>query len=317
MLGALGFSLAGRHRRKAVERWRQGGVNLVLNREKEGFARSFDIMHGGSVCAIGLVVGDVEGAMARAKALGIPHFAQAAAPGDTPIPAVRGVGGSLIYLIRDGREEEVWSSEFVEIAGGEPPFGIGIEAIDHIAQTMPHEALPSWLLFYLALFDAGKTNPVDIPDPLGLIQSQAIETAGKALRVTLNGSLARDTLSSRFVNAYFGAGVQHLAFAAQDIFAAAEGACARGLPILEIPRNYYDDLEARFGLSGDLIDRMAALNILYDRDGEAEYFQFYSRAFDKRVFFEIVERRDYQGYAAVNAPIRLAAQSRFKSQELG
>jgi 4-hydroxyphenylpyruvate dioxygenase len=109
-----------------------------------------------------------------------------------------------------------------------------------------------------------------------------------------------------------GAGVQHIAFATNDVFAAAEAARANGLPMLAIPRNYYDDLEARFGLDASLVERMAASNILYDRDGTAEYFQFYSRAFAKRMFFEIVERRGYQAYGAPNATIRLAAQARFK-----
>ena len=108
--------------------------------------------------------------------------------------------------------------------------------------------------------------------------------------------------------------MQHLAFATNDAFAAAEAARANGLPLLDIPRNYYDDLEARFGLDPTLVDRMAALSILYDRDGEAEYFQFYTRAFAKRVFFEVVERRGYDAYGAANAVIRLAAQARFKDQ---
>ncbi len=83
--------------------------------------------------------------------------------------------------------------------------------------------------------------------------------------------------------------------------------------MLDIPRNYYDDIEAKFGVPLDIVERMAQLGILYDRDGTAEYFQFYSRAFAKRVFFEIVERRGYQAYGAANAPIRLAAQARFKA----
>jgi 4-hydroxyphenylpyruvate dioxygenase len=96
------------------------------------------------------------------------------------------------------------------------------------------------------------------------------------------------------------------------VFVLAEAAQSLGLPPLEIPRNYYDDLEAKWGLDPALIERMADLNILYDRDGEAEYFQFYSRAFARRVFFELVERRGYDGYGAANAPIRLAAQARHK-----
>ncbi|UVO53131.1 bifunctional sugar phosphate isomerase/epimerase/4-hydroxyphenylpyruvate dioxygenase family protein [Sphingomonas sp. SUN039] len=311
MLSALGFAATGRHRRKSVVRWQQGDINIVLNTEVEGFAHSHDVVHGGSVCALGLVVPDVEAAMARAAALAIPAFAQAVGPDEMQIPSVRGIGGSLIYFIAAGGEDEVWAREFVATGVAAP--GIGLTAIDHIAQTMIYEEFLGALLYYVALFDVTKTPQVEIADPLGLVQSQAVESRNKALRITLNGSLAQQTLSNRFVAGYMGAGVQHIAFACPDAFAAAEAARAQGLAMLDIPRNYYDDLQARYGLDGALVERMAALGILYDRDGDAEYFQFYSRAFAKRVFFEIVERRDYAGYGAANAGIRLAAQSRFKS----
>jgi 4-hydroxyphenylpyruvate dioxygenase len=310
MLGALGFAPVGKHRSKAVTRWQQGNINIVLNTEPEGFAHSFDIVHGASVCAIGLRVTDVPAALERAKALGIAQFSQAVGPDEMQIPSVRGVGGSLLYFIEDGGEEAVWTTEFE--ATGTAPDGIGLTRIDHIAQTMQYEEFLSWLLYYLALFDVTKTPQIEIADTLGLVQSQAVESPDKAIRITLNGSMGSQTLSSRFVQNYMGAGVQHIAFATTDVFAAAEAAKANGLPMLDISRNYYDDLESRFGLDGALIDRMAALNILYDRDGEAEYFQFYSRAFAKRVFFEVVERRGYDAYGAANATIRLASQARYK-----
>jgi 4-hydroxyphenylpyruvate dioxygenase len=173
----------------------------------------------------------------------------------------------------------------------------------------------SGLLFYVALFDVSKTPQLEIADPLGLVQSQAVESPDKSLRITLNGSMASQSLSSRFIQNYMGAGVQHIAFETEDVFAAAEAVKARGLPMLDIPHNYYDDVESRFGLDPDLVKRMASLGILYDRDGEAEYFQFYARAFAKRVFFEVVERRGYDAYGAANAVIRLAAQARFKDDD--
>jgi 4-hydroxyphenylpyruvate dioxygenase len=313
LLDGLGFTPVARHRRKAVTRWRQGGgINIVVNSESEGFAHSFDLVHGASVCAIGLVVPDVAAAMARAEALAIPAFAASVEPDELHIPAVRAIGGSLIYFIGEGDEDAVWAQEFPHRLGEAD--GIGLNAVDHIAQSMLFEEFLGALLYYVALFDVTKTPQVNIADPLGLVQSQAVESAGKALRITLNGSVAQQTLSTRFVAGSFGAGVQHIAFSCDDIFTAAERARDRGLPMLEVPPNYYDDLQARFGLDDALIARMAALGIFYDRDGDAEYFQFYSRALAKRVFFEVVERRNYAGYGAANAGIRLAAQSRFKEE---
>jgi 4-hydroxyphenylpyruvate dioxygenase len=313
MLGCLGFECTGQHRSKAVTRWTQGEINLILNRDPEGFARGFDSLHGASVCAIGLSVDDVNAAMARAANLAIPQFTQAVGPDEMQIPSVRGVGGSLVYFVENGKEAQVWANEFVPVTPATCAHCIGLECIDHIAQTMQYEEFLSGLLFYVALFDVEKTPQVEIADPLGLVQSQAVESPNRRLRMTLNGSMGSQTLSSRFINHYMGAGVQHIAFQTQDIFATARAAVARGLPMLAIPQNYYEDLAARFDLEPTRVAEMAALSILYDRDGESEYFQFYSRAFAKRVFFEVVERRGYRGYGAPNATIRLAAQARFKN----
>lgn len=313
MLRALGFQATARHRRKDVTRWRQGDINIVVNSEPEGFAHSFDVMHGASVCALGLVVDDVAAALERARALAVPLFEQAVGPDEMDIPGVRGVGGSLMHFIADGMEDAVWAHEFPEpVDAPDSGQSLGLTMIDHVAQTMTHEEFLSWQLFYVTLLGMTKTPQVDIADTLGLVHSQAVESPGKGIRITLNGSQSGQTLSSRFVQHYFGAGVQHIAFACPDIFAAAAAAQANGLDLLPIPPNYYDDIEARFGLEPELVDRLRAHNILYDRDGEAEYFQLYSRAFARRVFFEIVERRAYQGYGAANAVIRLAAQARFK-----
>jgi 4-hydroxyphenylpyruvate dioxygenase len=313
MLSALGFTPTAKHRRKAVTRWQQGHINLVMNCEPEGLAHSFDAVHGASVCAIGLRVENVPEALVRAEHLAIPKFAQAVGPQELQIPSVKGVGGSLIYFIEDSTESAVWRHEFTQpVAPQHSPRSLQLQRTDHIAQTMQYEEFLSWLLYYVALFNVSKTPQIEIADTLGLVQSQAVESPDRALRITLNGSMAAQTLSSRFLQHYMGAGVQHLAFETTDIFVAAEAARANGLPTLEIPHNYYADVESKFGLAPELVERLARCNILYDRDGAAEYFQFYSRAFAKRVFFEVVERRGYAAYGAANASIRLAAQARFK-----
>jgi len=312
LLQSLGFAPTGHHRSKAVTRWSQGEINLVVNCETEGFAHTFDAVHGASVCAIGLRVGDVQAAMERARQLQISAFSQAVSPGEMMIPSVRGVGGSLIYFIDAARTRQVWESEFVTIPPSASARAAGLLKVDYIAQAMAYEEMLSWLLYYVALFEVDKAPQIEIADPVGLVVSQAVQSRDGALRITLNGSAAAQTLASRFLNHYMGAGVQHMALGTADIFASAANLARLGLEVLPIPANYYDDLVARFGLSGELVDQMMKYNILYDRDGDGEYFQMFTRAFAKRFFFEIVERRHYDAYGAANASIRLAAQSRYK-----
>lgn len=218
MLATMGFEPVGRHVSKAVTRWRQGGINIVLNSETEGFAHSHSIVHGASACALALRVRDVPAALDRAKALHVPRFDQAVGPGEMNIPGVRGVGGSLIYFIEEGTQEQVWRNDFLPLTEA-PVTGAGLIRFDHIAQAMGYEEFLFWLLYYFALFDVTKTRQLEIADPLGIVHSQAIENVDRSLRFTLNGSAAAQTLTSRFLNHYLGAGVQHVALATDDIFA--------------------------------------------------------------------------------------------------
>ena len=160
-------------------------------------------------------------------------------------------------------------------------------------------------------FKTSKTPMVDVVDPADLVRSQAIENEQGTLRITLNGAENRKTLAGYFIAESFGSAVQHIAFASGDIFATMKALRANGFTPLAISRNYYDDLEARFGLDTELSDRLRVENILYDRDDHGEYFQVYSPNYGDGFFFEIVERRgQYNGYGGPNAPFRIAAQKR-------
>ena len=163
---------------------------------------------------------------------------------------------------------------------------------------MHYEEVLAWQLFYTSLLKLSKTPEQDVLDPGGIVKSQVIQSAGGELRLVLNASQSNRTLSSRFLSGVFGSGVQHIAFATSDIFATAASLATNGVATLAIPENYYDDLEAKTDLSGSEIDRLKAHNILYERDGAGEYLQVYTRTFDERFFFEIVERRGgYKGFA--------------------
>ncbi len=315
ILAGLGFHLGGVHKSKSVERWRQGGINLVINTEKEGFAHAYNITHGTSVCAIGLRVDDAAATLERARQLLDQPFSQAVGPGELEVPAVRGLGGSLVYFI-DGRSAlgRVWDIEFEPPAQLETGGDAGLTVVDHISQSMHYEEMLTWLLFYRSLLDVAKTTEQDVVDPGGLVKSQAVQSADGSVRIVLNASQSNRTLSSRFLTEMFGSGVQHIALATDDVFATVARLRANSVDLLPIPENYYDDLEAKTDLAPELIDRMKANNILYDREDGAEYLQAYVQSLDERFFFEIVQRRGYKGFGAANAPIRLAAQARLARQ---
>ena len=306
LFGQLGFRKTGSHRSKDVERWSQGHIELVINCEPDGFAHSHYVTHGPGVCAIAIDVDDSGKTMTRAEALKAHTFYQPVGTGELEIPAIRGVGGSLLYFLEAAGKN--WDTDFEALrsdAGSDR-----LVAVDHISQSMPYDEMLSWLLFYTGILDLQRLPQMEIADPVGLVQSQALINGNQGLRMILNGSSATRTLSARFISEFFGSGVQHIAFSCDDIFATVADMRARGADFLKIPENYYDDIEAKYDLDAATMAALRDNQILYDRDGEGEFFQIYTHTFEERFFFEILQRRNYQGFGAPNAAVRLAAQTR-------
>ena len=240
LLGCLGFHLAGRHRSKAVELWLQGNLRFVLNSEQDSAAAEHFQHHGPSVCAMALRVDDPARALARARALLIPEWRERVGAGERAIPAVRGPDGTLIYLVGRAAGDDFWAEDFYLLPDAETGKGLG--RIDHLALALQADRLDSYVLFWRALFGLAPQPVWDLPDPHGLIHSRAMVNASGMLRLTFNVSDARGTLTNRFVSAFAGAGVQHVALATDDAVAAMAALVEAEAPMLAIPGNYYEDL---------------------------------------------------------------------------
>lgn len=311
-LETLGFAVAGHHRSKRVTLYRQGAVNLIVNAEPDSFAQAFYLLHGPSVCAMAFRLDAASQALNRARLYRCKPFEGPIGPNERLIPAVRAPDGSLIYLVdaqRDGAS--IYDTDFAPVAP--PPdsaagTGAGLR-IDHVSLALPDGQFDSWVLFFKAAFGFRADATFVLPDPHGLVRSKAVQSPDGSVRVPLNISQSRNTATARSVSAYSGVGVQHIALATTDIAATVGRMRSNGARFLPIPANYYEDLAAKFGLDDAFVDRLAAASILYDRDGDGEFFHAYTEPFEERFSIEVVERRAYDGYGAANAPVRLAAQA--------
>jgi 4-hydroxyphenylpyruvate dioxygenase len=310
LIEGLGFRHVGRHRSKDVDLYAQGEISFVVNREREGFAHSFSLLHGPSVCALALSVDSLDKALERASALECQSYVGKIGPGEATVPAVAGVEGSLIYFIGPGLE---WREDFMASPrrGDE---GL-LRKVDHLSNVVRRGEFLSWSLFYRTVLGLLPQPQVEIADPHGAFFSRSLRSANNELRIALNVSEGGATGVSRFLEAFGGAGFQQIALSTDDIFTAVEAAKASGVAFLPIPDNYYDDLATRFDIAPDVLARMRALGVLYDRVKDGEFFHIYTRTFQDRFFFEIVERRNYDLFGAANTPVRLAAQSSLMDAE--
>ena len=310
LFDAMGFRRAGNHKSKDVSLHSQGDVHLILNAEKESSARSFVEQHGPSVCALAFRVDDAQRAAERALRYKAQIFRGRVGPNELMIPAIRGLEGSLIYLVdRFGKGGSIYDVDFVPEPGAAASAACGLVRIDHVAQVMPRSQFDGAMLFYRSVFGFDAEPGFELIDPYGLIQSRVVESRERTIRLPLNASQAPNTTSARFVADYRGAGVHHIAIATDDLFATIGRMRDNKVPLLDIPGSYYDNLAAVHDLPAERVAQMRRLSILYDRGATGEFFHAYTRAFDHRFFFEFVERRSYDGFGAVNASVRMAAQA--------
>lgn len=317
-LAATGFERIGSHRSKAVDLWGQGEVRVVLNREDESFARSYFGLHGPSACAVALGTTDAPAALARAEAFGCQRVAGRVGANELTIPAVRAPDGSLVYFFDTHHGgEHGFEADFIVNAASPGPLGEQAR-VDHISQVVPVGHLDTWVLFYRAVLGLQPQNSVVMNDPYGVVKSRAVESADRAVRYSMNVSERQNTAAGRSVSQFGGAGVHHIAFRVTDVLATAQALRSRGAPMLHIPDNYYDDLEARFGLEPAFLDSLRRNHVLYDRTGEGEFLHCYTTPFEDRFYFEFIERRGgYTQYGAVNAPVRLAALAQLREPPQG
>ena len=245
---AMGFAHVGTHRSKDVTLHRQGDVNLILNAEKDAFAHSFFLLHGPSACALAFRVGDARSTIERALRYKAQTFRGKVGPNELVIPAIRGLEGSLIYLVdRTGAAGCIYDVDFVAEVAVETS-SCGLTKIDHVSQVMPRGKLDGTLLFYRSVFGFDAEPVHELVDPYGLIQSRVVESHDRSVRLPLNASASPRTATSRFLSSYGGGGVHHIAIASDDIFATMASMRANNVPVLDIPETYYDGLSTMHDL---------------------------------------------------------------------
>lgn len=242
----------------------------------------------------GLSVDDAQQAMRRAKALG-------AETGSGAENTIKGLHDSGISF--DESMERCRGAKSVD--------PVMLTGLDHLSQTLAYEEMLSWSLFYTTIFAFSKSPIVDVVDPDGLVKSQVLSNDGSAVRVILNGSDGPRTQSGSFTGARQGSAAHHIAFGTSDIFALSSRLSQCGFDPLAHSQNYYDDLQARFGLDQRQMEGLRQHNLMYDEDETGVFYQLYLPSFDNGFFFEFVQREaGYGGLGAANAPYRLAAQRR-------
>src|SRR5687767_2794767 len=239
----LGFPVVARHRSKNVTLHSQGDINFVINAEPGSFAQKFAQAHGPSVCAMAFRVRDAAAAFERSVALGAEPHRGSVGPMELNIPAIRGIGGSLIYFVDRYGDRTIYDVDFIPNDSALPQVETaGLTHIDHLTHNVHQGRMDQWEAFYKRLFNFREIRYFNIHGQKTGLKSRALVSACGKIRIPINEPADRQSQVQEYLEAYHGEGIQHIALATADIYATVEALRTRGVDFLDTPPGYYERL---------------------------------------------------------------------------
>ncbi|CAN1522719.1 COG3185 4-hydroxyphenylpyruvate dioxygenase and related hemolysins [Sphingomonadaceae bacterium] len=304
----MGFSRIARHRSKDVDLWRQGEINLIANYEPQSPAAYFAAEHGPSACGMAFRVKNARVAYDAAIVRGAEPVETRTGPMELRLPAIRGIGGAMIYLVdRYGDALSIYDIDFDYLPGVDRnPVGAGFKIIDHLTHNVYGGRMAHWGSFYERVFNFREIRYFDIKGEYTGLTSRAMTAPDGKIRIPLNEEgKAGGGQIEEYLRAYNGEGIQHIAFSCDDLPACWDRLKALGTPFAPPPpKAYYDMLEERLPGHGEPVDALQSRGILLDgstQDGDPRLLlQIFSQTMIGPVFFEFIERKKDEGFGEGN-----------------
>jgi 4-hydroxyphenylpyruvate dioxygenase len=299
----MGFRAVARHRSKAVTLYRQGEVNFIVNAEPESHGSRFARAHGPSACAMAFRVKDAAHAYKKLLELGAKPFQNQVGPMELNIPAIEGIGGSVIYLVDRYGDHSIYDVDFVptDPAKGFAHEGAGLAEIDHVTHNVFRGNMEKWAGFYERLFNFREIRYFDIEGKLTGLKSRAMTSPDGKIRIPINESSDDKSQIEEYLHAYHGEGIQHIALGASNIYKSVEMLRARGVSFQDTPDTYYERIDNRLKGHGEDVDRMKRDRILIDGgQDQGLLLQIFTQNAIGPIFFELIQRKGNEGFGEGN-----------------
>jgi 4-hydroxyphenylpyruvate dioxygenase len=313
----IGFRAIAKHRHKNVLLFRQGEINFIVNAEPASFAQRFARLHGPSICAIAFRVRDAKQAYERALGLGAWGYANQAGPGELNIPAIKGIGDSVIYFVdrwrgkNDARAGDIGNIGFFDVDFESLPgvdgaaalghAGNGLRTIDHLTHNVHRGRMAEWAEFYERIFGFRELRYFDIEGQVSGIKSKAMTSPCGKIRIPINeeGNDAKGQVQE-YLERYRGEGIQHIALDSQDLPSTVDAMRRAGVMLLDTPDTYYELVDRRIPGHGQDLVALKARKILIDGTADELLLQIFSENQLGPIFFEFIQRKGNQGFGEGN-----------------
>ena len=299
LLLAFGFSRTMHHAERALDLYEQGAIRMVIDRSRSGFAAKFSSAHGPSICALGWDVFDAPAAartaIARGARLGDGDLRHA---DGSPVPAVDGIGGSLIYFIDPN---DSWTTlGFVPLDRPDRVPSKGFTAIDHLTNNVPRGELERWARFYRDVFAFTEVRYFDIRGVKTGLHSFALRSPCGTFCIPINEGTDSGSQIDEYLEEYRGPGIQHLAFLTQDILASLRALEGTPIQFLDIDEDYYQEVFDRVPNVREDHAEIARRDVLVDGDAQGYLLQIFTKNLIGPIFIELIQRHNHLSFGEGN-----------------
>ncbi|MDB5599405.1 MAG: 4-hydroxyphenylpyruvate dioxygenase [Xanthobacteraceae bacterium] len=303
----MGYVEVARHKTKDIALYRQGRINYIINREPEMHATRFGKAHGPCASAMAWRVVDAAHALRRALALGATEYT--GADKTLNVPAIVGIGGSLLYFVETyGEKGSPYEAEFIWLGAADPmPTGVGFYYLDHLTHNVSRGNMDTWYKFYSSIFNFREIRFFDISGKLTGLTSRALTSPCGKIRIPINESADDKSQIEEYLKQYKGEGIQHIAVGTEDIYASTDAIADQGLQFMPGPPDiYYDRSHTRVHGHSEPMDRMKKHGILIDGEGVVDggstriLLQIFSKTVIGPIFFEFIQRKGDDGFGEGN-----------------
>ena len=303
----MGYSPVARHRTKDITVYRQGDINFILNAEPGSFASRFISAHGPCAPSMAWRVVDAKHAFEHAVRRGAQPYA--GSDKILEVPAIKGIGGSLLYFVdRYGAGNSPYAEQFQWIGEPDPrPRGAGFYYLDHLTHNVQRGHMDRWFSFYTKLFNFRQIRFFDIEGKLTGLFSRALTSPCGRIRIPINESADEKSQIEEFLREYKGEGIQHVAVGTDAIYDATDRLAANGLQFMPAPPDvYYEKSSHRVRGHAEPVQRMKEHGILIDGEGVVDgretkvLLQVFSKTVIGPIFFEFIQRKGDDGFGEGN-----------------
>jgi len=304
LFAMMGYAHVATHKTKAVELWQQGDISYLINNEQGSHAAGFVAEHGPCAPSMGWRVVDARHAFDHAVSNGAEPYD---GPGKTlDVPAIKGIGGSLIYFIEGYRKQSPYNAAFDWLSDAHPA-GVGFHYLDHLTHNVHKGNMDRWFDFYQRLFNFREIRFFDIQGKFTGLYSRALTSPCGKIRIPINEDRGEEGQIVAYLRKYNGEGIQHIAVGTEDIYGSVDAIAARGLRFMPGPNDaYYEMSRERVKDHAEPIERMKRHGILIDGEGVLGggetriLLQIFSKTVIGPIFFEFIQRKGDDGFGEGN-----------------